>query len=143
MKVFVDTNIILDWMLDNRPFKDESETILTAAKKGTYKLVVTTQSIIDAQFTTRKNGIKYKEFIEYIEELRTYAEIIGIDQIDMLWAMSHHSGDFEDDMQYASAYNAVCDYFITRNKELLKLNDPYCPMTVITPDDFVGAMMAD
>ena len=72
----------------------------------------------------------------------TFAKIVGIDSIDCLWAIDHYSGDFEDDMQYACAYNAVCDYFITRDKKLKQLNREQNPMKVISPEDFVAQMMA-
>jgi predicted nucleic acid-binding protein len=143
MKVFIDTNILLDWMLQNRPCKEECEAILSAAKNNSFKLVVTTQSIIDANFSARKNGVNHKSFEESVNHLRSFAEITAIDWIDLSWALSHYSGDFEDDMQYASAYNSVCDYFITRDKKLTELNDILNPMTVISPEDFVAQMMAD
>ena len=143
VRVFLDTNVLMDWISDERPGNNLAKTIVSAAEDKRILLTVSTQSLIDSAYSFRKSGLSFEKFGDYIAYLRKYAKIIGIDAIDLLWAISHHSGDFEDDMQYASAYNAVCDYFITRDKELLKLNDPYCPMTVITPEDFVGAMMAD
>ena len=141
MKVFIDTNILLDWMLNDRPCKEECEAILSAAKHNFFKLVVTTQSIIDAHYTTRKEGLDYASFEKSVNHLRTFAEISAVDWIDLSWALSHYSGDFEDDAQYASAYNAVCDFFITRDKKVMELNNQFNPMTVISPEDFVSRMM--
>jgi predicted nucleic acid-binding protein len=143
VRVFLDTNVLMDWISDERPGNNMAKTIVSAAEDKRLSITVSTQSLIDAAYSFRKSGLSFEKFENYIAYLHKYTRIVGIDEIDLLWAMSHHSGDFEDDMQYASAYNAVCDYFITRDKELIKLNDPYCPMTVITPEDFVGAMMAE
>ncbi len=82
----------------------------------------------------------FEVFKSVLQQLRTFTKILSIEELDLLWAIEHHSGDFEDDAQYASAYNGVCDYFITRDKALLEQNSPLCPMTVISPSDFVAAM---
>lgn len=91
MKAFIDTSILLDWMLQDRPFNEGSKAILSAAKNNMFTLVVSTQSIIDAQ--------------------------------------------------YASAYNSVCDFFITRDKKNMGLNEKFNPMIVISPEEFVTQMM--
>ena len=52
------------------------------------------------------------------------------------------SGNNNKALRDASAYNAVCDYFITRDKKLLRHNSKLCPMTVISPDDFVSMMIS-
>ena len=140
MKVFIDTNILLDWILKDRPFKEVSKAILSAAKNNLFTLVVSSQSIIDAHFTARKQGESYASFEKAIKHLRSFAEISAIDWIDLSWAFAHYSGDFEDDAQYASAYNSVCDFFITRDKKLMGLNDKFNPMTVISPEEFVAQM---
>ena len=142
MKVFLDTNIIMDWCDKNRTGNPFAKTILSSAGPDTYELYVSTQSIIDCAYSLRKLGVDYNEFCGLFRFLRKIAHIVGIDDLDMLWALEHYSGDFEDDMQYASAYNAVCDYFITRDKKLKQLNREHNPMKVISPEDFVAQMMA-
>lgn len=142
IKVAIDTNVLMDYLFEGRPCKEEAKTIMLAGSKGLVDICVSTQSIIDAAYMARKHGVEYARFQQVIAQLRVFLRITAIDEIDLCWALTHHTGDFEDDMQYASAYNNVCDYFITRDKELQNLNDPLCPMTVITPDDFVAAMQS-
>ena len=142
MKVFLDTNILMDWYQKGRPGNALAKAIISASGEDTYHLVISTQSIIDSAYTLRKTGVTYDAFADMLHTLRTRARSVGIDEIDLLWAMDNYTGDFEDDMQYASAYNAVCDYFITRDKKLLQHNSDLCPMTVISPEDFVSRMMS-
>lgn len=143
VKIAVDTNILMDFLFRDRPCREEAKTIMLAGSKGLLDICVSTQSIIDAAYMAHKYGVDYHQFQDIISQLRVYVRVTAVDEIDLSWALTHHSGDFEDDMQYASAYNNVCDYFITRDQALLKLNDPFCPMTVITPDDFVAAMQPE
>ena len=140
VKAFIDTNVFLDLILENRPENPVAKKLFSVAQCGCFECYISTQSIIDAEYTARKGGMDFESFKSILQQLRFVVKILAIDDIDLLWAEDHHSGDFEDDAQYASAYNGVCDYFITRDKELFKLNSPICPMTVISPSDFVAAM---
>lgn len=142
VKAFIDTNVLLDLILENRPDNPAANKLFSAARSGYIECGISTQSIIDAEYTARKSGMGFESFKSILQHLLSFVKILSIDQLDLLWAISHHSGDFEDDAQYASAYSGVCDYFITRDKNLLKLNTPICPMTVISPADFVAAMEA-
>ena len=85
----------------------------------------------------------FKDFKAILQSLRQFVKILAIDEIDLLWAIGNPTGDFEDDAQYGSAYNGVCDFFITRDNALFKLNSPFCPMTVMTPSEFVAEMERD
>ena len=143
VKAFVDTNVLLDLILESRPQNAVANKLFAAAHEGLFACHISSQSLIDANYTARKSGMTFETFKIILQDLRSFVKILAIDDIDLLWAVSHHSGDFEDDAQYASAYNGVCDYFITRDQVLLKLNSPLCPMKVITPLDFVAAMEAE
>lgn len=143
-KVALDTNILLDVLLKGRPHKAEAEIILSAAAAGRIAAQVTTQSIIDAAYTSRKCGIDYTTFVETITSLRSCLAISAVDWMDMSWSFSSpdfvSSGDFEDDAQLANAYNSLCDYFITRDKKLLSLNKADSPLVIVSPEEFVSAM---
>ena len=143
MRVFLDTNVLMDWLLEDRLCNAQAKTIITAAESHSFDLTISAQSLIDAAYSLRKKGLTFESLRKSLDYLNSFAHIVGIDNLDMLWALSHYSGDFEDDMQYASAYNNVCDFFITRDKKLTELNDKFNPMTVISPEDFVAQMMAD
>ena len=142
-KVFIDTNVLLDMLLEERPGNQVAKTLFGAAEAGIIVGYLTTQSIIDAHYTVRKSGMSFDSFKKSIQNLRSFIKILAIDEIDLLWAIGNPTGDFEDDAQYGSAYNGVCDFFITRDNALRKLNSPFCPMTVMTPSEFVAAMERD
>jgi predicted nucleic acid-binding protein len=144
IKVALDTNVLLDLLLEGRPHKAAAEWILSAAESGRFMLQITTQSIIDAAYTTRKQKMDAKTFVESIDRLRSFVQITAVDWIDLSWSVSNtqygSSGDFEDDAQIANAYNSLCDYFITRDKKLLNLNREDCPLMIISPGSFIAEM---
>lgn len=139
-KVFIDTGVLLDMFLEDRPNHQEAIIVFASAKAGIIDAYITTQSIIAAHYSAKRHGISFEDFSNVLQSLRSFVKILAIDEIDLLWAIGNPTGDFEDDAQYGSAYNGVCDYFITRDKALFNLNSPFCPMTVISPTDFVSAM---
>ncbi|MBE6253745.1 MAG: PIN domain-containing protein [Bacteroidales bacterium] len=143
VKAFIDTNVLMDLFLWDRPEKPVAKIVFSSAQAGLFQAHISSQSIIDTAYSAKKHGMDFETFKSILQQLRSFVKILAIDYVDLLWAESHHSGDFEDDAQYASAYNGVCDYFITRDQALLKLNSPLCPMKVITPSDFVAAMEAE
>lgn len=50
MKLFLDTNVLLDILMDSRPSHLESAMILGLGEKGVAQIVITTQSIVDAAY---------------------------------------------------------------------------------------------
>ena len=143
MRVFIDTNILMDWLLEDRPCKQYAKVIITAAEEHQIQLAVSSQSILDAAYITKKSGLPFESFRNSLNYLRSFARIVSIDEVDLMWALAHYSGDFEDDAQYGSAYNSVCDFFITRDKKIMELNDQFNPMTVISPEEFVAKMTGE
>ena len=140
VKVAIDTNVLLDVLLETRPGHHLAQQVISAAEAGLFKAQISTQSILDAAYSARKGGVEYPTFKNILNGLRSFVEITAIDWLDLSWATEHYTGDLEDDAQYASAYNACCDYFITRDKALFCHNSPDNPMTVLTPEDFIASM---
>ena len=139
-KVFIDTNILLDVMLPREPGCYSASELLNASRAGIIQAIVSTQSILDAAYTVKKSGMDFFSFKNLWSCIRESLLIEAIDWIDLAWAMEHYTGDFEDDAQFASAYNSCCDYFITRDKKLLKMNGDEYPICVMTAEDFVAKM---
>ena len=120
MKVFLDTNILMDWYQKDRPGNALAMAIISASGENTYNLVVSTQSIIDSAYSLRKTGVTYEAFADMLGILRSRVRIVGIDEIDLLWAMDHYSGDFEDDVLYARAQARACDAIVTNDRKFRK-----------------------
>lgn len=138
-KVFLDTNILLDLFVPQRK-SDAAVLILTAVKQNKIEAFVTTQSLIDVHYISHKAGVSFADYVRLMKELRQYVNIGEIDILEFDFAIDHHTGDLEDDAQYACALDACCDYFITRDKDLLAHNSDLIPMIVVGPEEFLAAM---
>lgn len=139
IKVFFDTNVVLDLLIPGREC-DFARAILSAVKAHRLEGQISTQSILDARYSSQKQGVPMEQFKLFYDDLRSYINIDSIDSLNLQWAFDNYKGDLEDDAQYACAYDGGCDYFLTRDKRMYERNNPLCPMTVISPEEFVAAM---
>ena len=140
-KVFLDTNILVDLATD-RQGTMASQVVLSMVKRQALEAQVTTQSILDTVYIAHRQGAAYEKVESLINEIRQYVNIGYIDSFSIKWALEHHSGDFEDAAQYEAAYSSSCDYYLTRDKGILSRTENANVMKAITPEGFMGLMMA-
>ena len=133
MKVFLDTNVLLDALSEARPEHHSAATILQIVKKGHLTACVTTQSIIDASYVqTQSSKGSVEQFRESIRTLTAFLEVIQIEQMDLDAANNCHIPDYEDAAQIACALNHYCDAIITSDKAFSRYTD----LPVFTPKAF-------
>ena len=135
MKVFLDTNILLDYLLKRQPFYDSVKKIFDMCL---FKIdgYVTPHSLIDIFYMlSERTDATIEKCQEIILKLRDVLFIIPETDERVLSAARNNSfDDFEDSMQNESALIAGVDYIITRNKKDFKNST----IAVVTPDEFLG-----
>jgi predicted nucleic acid-binding protein len=135
MILFLDTNVMLDFLGEREPFYISSAKIATLADKRKLKINVSALSFATVSyFLTKYEGVKKTK-----EKLRKFKVISGICELDELIiekGLNSNFSDFEDSLQYYSALRAECDIIITRNgKDFKKSQIP-----VMTPDEFLHSL---
>ena len=145
IKAFLDTNILVDILVEGRQSAPASSLIFSAIWDDKMEAVLTTQSILDAGYIQGAGKRASKEnLFKFVDKARSY---INIDQIfitDLLWAIHYHSGDFEDDALVSRALETYCDVFITGNKNLRnKYKGKYEHLLFMSPEEFVAIMKGE
>ena len=132
MRVFVDTNILVDVFERRQPYYLDSANIIEQGLSGKYTLVVSPLTIINTIYIARKSlgGAIVKE---RIVGLLDYFEISPMTAREMQAALSMRNKDVEDNLQYCSAESAECDIFITRNPKDFHGNN----IRIYMPHDFI------
>lgn len=117
--IFLDTNIIIDFLGERENFYDPAAKLMTLADKKQIKIFTSTTSIINAFYILSKFENK-KSVWEKIRKLKLICEISVTD--DEVMDKALHSGfkDLEDALQYFSALASKCEIFITRNEKDFK-----------------------
>ncbi|NOX47940.1 MAG: PIN domain-containing protein [Chlorobi bacterium] len=114
MKVLLDTNIVLDYILNRNPFFEHSSIIFKWAYDRKITAFISASAITDIYYLVQRSR-NSETALDFIEEIIQFIQIAGVDKTIILSAL--HSGikDFEDAVQNASAENVGIKYIITRN----------------------------
>ena len=133
MKVLLDTNVILDVLLEREQFKIDSGKVLSLIEHGKCKGFVSATSITDIYYISRKTFHDKDKALAVIKELMAFTKILKADEKSIKLAVRLHWGDFEDSVQYAVAKCSRIKAIITRNKkDYANSNIP-----VYTPKEFL------
>lgn len=137
MKVFLDTNILIDYLLKRQPFYDSAKKVFDMCL---YKIdgCVTPHSLIDVFYMLSERTDATVDYCrETILKLRAVLYVVP-ENDDRVFTAARTSAfaDFEDSMQNESAIFAGVDYIITRNKK--DFDGSVIP--VATADEFLVVM---
>lgn len=114
MKVFVDTNVLLDYLLERKDFVEEAKSIFLLGNAGHISIMITDLSVANVAYITR-NKIPLEQFFSTLSVLRRFCKVISMGEDVVDKAIKARWSDFEDSLQYFAAIQAAADCIITRN----------------------------
>ena len=115
MKVMLDTNIILDVLLDREPFAEISDKLLRLCEKGTIEGYTTASCITDVFYFVRKHLHDTELSYDAMEKLIGILRICEVADRHIREALRLRRPDFEDALVAACAKSVSCDYIVTRD----------------------------
>lgn len=140
MKIFLDTNILLDFIIQQqRPNHDASSRILYFAKDNPDLVVYcSVQSISDAAYYFTKKGITDSDrFLLPMKSLLSFLRPRRVSEQDLYDSLRGLFDDFEDELLLRSAIEADCAYFITGDQRIID-TQPFNSIKAIHPAEFLA-----
>ena len=131
MKVFLDTNILIDYV-DHREKRVYAGLILSMADGGLITLFASYLSYANMGYILRKRT--QEERYRLIREARAIATVLPCDTEQLDAALAHPAKDYEDMLQYQCALVAGCDVVVTNNK---KDFHEFCKLPFLTSEEFL------
>jgi len=132
-KIFINTDVILDFLTDRKPFSKEATLIFTLIGNKKIKGYSSSLTFSNLYYVLKKYST-HKKVISKLEELTHFTEILNVDEPVIKSALSSKFKDFEDAIQYFSAQkHNKTDVIITRNIKDFKESE----IPVMTPGTFV------
>jgi predicted nucleic acid-binding protein len=131
-KAFVDTDVILDFMIGREPFAMDAARIFTLSEKKQISICTTGLVFSNAYYVLRKLGT-HKKVIEKLTQLARLIDIIGLSKVAVNRALESEFGDFEDALQHYAALAENVKIIITRNTKDYKNSE----LAVLTPDQYL------
>lgn len=118
-KIFLDTNIILDFLGEREGFYEASAKIMTLADKKKIQVYTSPSSISNVFYVLAKYE-NSKIALEKIRKFKLLCSMSVMDDEVVEKAINSDFKDFEDAMQYFSALASNCNIIITRNEKDFK-----------------------
>ncbi len=132
MKILLDNDVVLDYVLERQPFYVPAEEIFMLNAKNEITLYVSGITPVNIFYTGRK--LKGKDFtFKAVRRLLLLVEVCRIDKQVLQNAFSLNFTDYEDAVQCASASAENLDVIVTRNTTDYKNS----PVKVYSPNDFL------
>ena len=122
MKLFIDTNIVLDLLQNREPWVHDTIVLFQLAKDKEVELVVSDLTFVNVVYIAGKNTDK-KKLKEILVSLKKFVSITSADNTCIEQALSGDFIDFEDAVQYFAAKRENVDYIITRDKDGFQMSD--------------------
>lgn len=132
-KVFLDTNILLDFVTGREGVEDAS-SILQLGEDEKVCLTTSFLTMANVAYVARKGRIQ-AELYELLQGLSEMIKVLTMDEKQLHEALSIASADFEDVLQYVCAKTFECDVIVTRNKKDFK----FSAIRVLAPEEFLSS----
>jgi len=114
MKVLFDTNIILDVLLDRKPFSDHASYLMSKVERSEINGFLCATTVTTIHYLLSKYLNKEKA-IGSINSIVALFEIASVNRLVIENALESKFADFEDSVLHESARHAGVEYIITRN----------------------------
>lgn len=134
MKYLIDTNIILDVLLNREPFYSDSAEVLNLSGQKEITLYVTASSITDIYYIANQTLRNSEEVRNLLVKLLKIVLIAGVSEEEIRNALALPWRDFEDSVQYSVAMLQEMDGIVTRNPSDYKHSE----IRIWKPEEFLS-----
>ncbi len=113
--LFLDTNVIIDFLADRKPFSDKAALIFDQAVAGKLKIYLSAVSYNNIYYILRQS-FSNNDTIKLLNQLNEMTEIADVTKAIIKQALRSEFKDFEDAIQYHCALSlSKLDMIITRD----------------------------
>lgn len=132
MKIYIDSDVILDYLYEREPFSSNAKIIIALIEKKIITGYISSLILWNIYYVLSKY-LGEKEARKKIKLFRSIIEIIAIDGKIIDQGLNSNIRDFEDSIQYYAARSSDIDFLITRNKK----DYPKTGLSILNPDEFI------
>jgi predicted nucleic acid-binding protein len=131
--LFIDTDVIIDFLIDRKPHSREAAIIFTLIEEKKLKGYVSSLTFSNLYYVLRKFE-SHNKVLSKLDILSNMVSILKVEEHTIKNALVSGLPDFEDSIQYFCAIdNKKIDVIITRNTKDYKKSE----IPVMTPGDYL------
>lgn len=133
MKVLIDTNIILDYLLEREPFVEQADELVELLVENRISACVAAHTITNLFYILKKN-MPLDKMRDVLQNLCGEFEIVGVDSAKIVSVLRNCTfQDLEDCLQDECAADFNAEYIITRNTKDFRSSK----VKAVTPEEFL------
>ncbi len=117
MKLLIDTNVILDVLLQREPFFKAAVDVLNLTQRDDVREYVSASAITDIYYIACRQMKDRSAVRELLKRLLLVVSVAAVSEREIQNALDLAWGDFEDSVQYSVALLAEMDGIVTRNPD--------------------------
>jgi predicted nucleic acid-binding protein len=117
VKVLVDTNILLDFLLQREPFFQDAELLFQALDSGQVVGYVTATTLTDIFYVARRHTKNIELARQAVAKTLTVMVVCPVNRAILESAFASGLADFEDAIQIACAVSQGVEAILTRDKQ--------------------------
>jgi len=132
-KILIDTDVILDFFFDRKPFSENSAIILNMCERKHIHGFVTPVIISNSYYLLRRTA-QHDKVIDKLKQLLSIVDVLNMNKKTIESALNSDFKDFEDALQnFAAVSDGEIDVIVTRNIKDFKKSE----IAILTPESFV------
>lgn len=137
-RILIDTDVILDFFFDRKPFSDNAAKVLALCESKAITGHITSVIISNVYYLLRQNA-KHEKVVDKLNQLISITEVLTTDKEAILRALNSPFKDFEDALQNFSAEMiGDIDVIVTQNTKDFKNS----ALGVMTPENYLKVLIA-
>ena len=137
MIVFVDTNVLVDFVCNRQSFAEDAKRLFAHAFIGEFEIRISALSYVNAVYI----GHKYEHYDVKgcLRQLSAYIKVVDLQGKVVVDMLSSEWKDYEDAVQNQSALLEGVDCIVTRNKKDFKNSS----LPIYTIEEFFNTIEKD
>ena len=135
-KIFVDTDVIVDFLIDRKPFSEQAAIILTLSEYGHIRVFVSALTFANFYYILKKFS-SHTKVISKLSQLTEMVEIIDVTKKSILDSLKSNFKDFEDSIQNESAKkDNQINILVTRNIKDYRTSE----LSIMSPEEYLRSI---
>jgi len=131
INIFLDTNVLIDFLADRRPFSLEAARLFDNSLKRKIRIFISAVSYNKIYYILRQS-FSHNETIKLLAELNEWTEIIDVSKDIIEKSIRSEFNDFEDAIQYYCALStSKIEFIVTRDTKDFKTST----IPILTPKE--------
>lgn len=134
--IYIDCNILIDWLLDREPYSFYAAKIIELTEENKITSFVSALTLSNTYYIINKE-LNKKIAEEFLKDSLKLFHFSDMTEDIIKYTIKNRHKDFEDDLHYYAAMENSMDYFITRNKKDFKKDRIH----IVDAEEFINSIL--